>query len=112
MLQRQKFPTELPDLTHLRVDPARLQAALAVGGSLGIVIHDREYGDKYRYVLTIGAGPAAYDKPTTTLEVDADDLQALAAARTPPMKVLVSGKLRLAGDIGLPGKLLTALLGV
>ena len=111
VLKRQKLPAEVPDLSALRVDQARLTAAIAVGGSLAFVIHDREYDEDYRYVLTIGPGPAAYAKATTTIEVDADDLVALAAARTPPMKTLVSGKLRLAGDIGLPGKLLTALLG-
>ena len=111
VLKRQKLPLEIPDLSALKVDVARLRAAIAVGGSLAIVIHDREYDDKYRYVLTVGAGPAAFDKATTTIEVDADDLVALGAARTPPMKVLVSGKLRLAGDIGLPGKLLSALFG-
>ena len=111
VLKRQGQPVEVPDLRGLRVDVARLKAAIAVGGSLALVIHDREYGDRYRYVLTIGAGPAAYEKATTTIEVDADDLVALGAARTPPMGVLVSGKLRLAGDIGLPGRLLSALLG-
>lgn len=111
VLKRQRLPLEIPDLTRLQVDPARLRAAIAVGGSVAIVIHDREYDDRYRYVLTIGAGPAAYDKATTTIEVDADDLVALVAARTPPMAVLVSGKLRLAGDIGLPGKLLSSLFG-
>ena len=111
VLKRQRLPLEVPDLTRLRVDQARLEAAIAVGGSLALVIHDREYDDRYRYVLTIGAGPAAYEKATTTIEVDADDLTALAAARTPPMGILVSGKLRLAGDIGLPGKLLKTLLG-
>lgn len=111
VLKRLRLPQEIADLRRLRLDPARLDAAVAVGGSLAIVIHDREYGDRYRYVLTVGAGPAAYDKATTTIEVDADDLMALAAARTPPMGVLVSGKLRLAGDIGLPGKLLKVLLG-
>lgn len=112
VLQRQKLPVAVPDLSQLRVDPARLRAAIAVGGSLALVIHDREYDDRYRYVLTIGSGPAAFAQVTTTIEVDADDLVALGAARTPPMGVLVSGKLRLAGDIGLPGRLLTALLGV
>ena len=111
LLQRLGQPAEVPDLTGLRVNPARIRAAIAIGGSLALVIHDREYDDRYRYVLTIGPGPAAYDRATTTIEVDADDLVALGAARTPPMGVLVSGKLRLAGDIGLPGKLLTALLG-
>ncbi len=111
VLKRQRLPVEVPDLRHVRVDPARLRAAIAVGGSLAIVIHDREYDDRYRYVLTIGPGPAAFAQATTTIEVDADDLLTLAAARTPPMSVLVSGKLRLAGDIGLPGRLLTALLG-
>ncbi len=111
VLKRQKLPAEVPDLRALKIDVARLKAAIAVGGSLAFILHDREYDDVYRYVLTIGNGPAAYAQATTTIEVDADDLVTLAATNTPPMKVLVSGKLRLAGDVGLPGKLLTALLG-
>ena len=111
ILKRQKQPIEVPDLRALPVDIAKLQAAAAVGGSLALVIRDREYDDRYRYVVTLGAGPAAYATATTTIEVDADDLVALGAARTPPMSVLVSGKLRIAGDGALPGRILRAMLG-
>lgn len=111
ILRKQGRPVEVPDLRSLPVNVARLQAGAAVGGSVAIVIRDREYDDRYRYVVTLGPGPAAYATATTTIEVDADDLVTLGAARTPPMGILVSGKLRLAGDVGLPGRVLQAILG-
>lgn len=110
ILDRLDLPQELPDLSQLKVDPARIEAALALGGSIAVVIRDREYADRYRYVFTLGHAPAAYTHATTTIELDADDLVTLGAAQTPPMKVLVSGKLRLAGDVGLPQRILSALM--
>ena len=110
VLKKWGRPAELADFSRLRPNVARLRAAIAVGGSLAFVLDDREYADRYRYVLTVGPGPAAWQTADVTIEVDLDDLAALAAARTPPMKVLVSGKLRLAGDVALPGRLLGALL--
>lgn len=111
VLQRQGRPIALPDLSRLPIEPARMAAVAALRGSLAFEINDREFGDKYRYVITFGPGPAAFETATTTIEVDADDLAALALARTPPMKVLVSGKLRIRGDAGLPSRVLAVLLG-
>lgn len=111
VLQKQGRPLQIPDLTGLPLDPARARALAQVGGSLAIEIGDRTFGDRYRFVVTLGPGPAAWEQATTTLEVDADDLAALAATRTPPMKVLVSGKLRIKGDADLPARALAAVLG-
>lgn len=104
-------PVALPDFSGVPHDPSRIAAVAALRGSVAVEIGDRDMGDKYRYVLTLGDGPVAFDDATTTIEVDADDLAALGSARTPPLKVLTSGKLRLAGDASLPMRLLTALAG-
>jgi putative sterol carrier protein len=91
-------------------DPARVAAVAALGGSIALQISDREYGDTYRYVFTFGGGPAAFEQASSTVEVDADDLAALAVARTPPLQVMVSGKLRIRGDADLPQRALGLLL--
>lgn len=112
VLQRLGLPLDLPDFTQLPVDPVGVAQRLArLQGSLAVEVADRELADRYRYVLTFGAGPAAYDTATTTLEIDADDLAALATAGTPPLKVLASGKLRIRGDADLPLRVLRAALG-
>lgn len=111
VLQRQGRPPVVPDLSQLPHDPARVVAAAALQGSIACEIVDRDYDDRYRYVVTFGPGQPAYDQATTTVEVDADDLVTLAGARTPPWQVLVSGKLRVRGDAGLPGRVLAAVFG-
>jgi hypothetical protein len=110
VLLKQKRPVALPDLTHMPHDPARVAAVAALGGSIALQISDREYGDTYRYVFTFGGGPAAFEQASSTVEVDADDLAALAVARTPPLQVMVSGKLRIRGDADLPQRALGLLL--
>jgi len=111
VLHKQGRPIALPDLTHLPHEPARMAAVAALGGSIAVQIADREYGETYRYVFTLGGGPAAFEKATTTIDVDADDLATLAAARTPPFQVLLSGKLRIQGDAGLPTRVIGVLFG-
>ena len=104
-------PIALPDFSGVPHDPSRIAALAALRGSVAIEIGDRDMGEKYRYVLTLGDGPPALEAATTTVEVDIDDLAALGSSRTPPLKVLTSGKLRLAGDASLPMRILTALAG-
>ncbi len=111
VLRKQGRPIALPDLTHVPHEPARLAAVAALGGSIALQIADREYGETYRYVFTLGGGPAAFETATTTIDVDAGDLASLAAARTPPLQVLVSGKLRIQGDAGLPTRVIGVLFG-
>lgn len=106
VLHKQGRPIALPDLTLVPHEPARVAAVAALGGSIALQIADREYGETYRYVFTLGGGPAAFEQATATVDVDAGDLATLAAARTPPFQVLVSGKLRIQGDVGLPARVI------
>lgn len=110
-LQKLGKAVELPDMSRQKIDAKRLAAAAAIPGSVAIVLHDKHFGDTYRYVLTIGGNSPDYDRAQCTIEVDLDDLLALAVARTPPLQMLVSGKLKLQGDAGLPQRWLLALLG-
>lgn len=105
------LPVALPDLSHARLDQLGWQALDSVGGSLAFHLGDRQVADTYRYVLTLGNGPAAFDKADTQIDVDLDDLATLAAARTPPLRLLTSGKLKIQGNSELPMRALTALLG-
>ena len=57
------------------------------------------------------SGPASPERADCTVQVDADDLVTLAAARTSPWQALAGGRLRLHGDATLPTRLLTAALG-
>jgi hypothetical protein len=111
VLKKHGKPLAIPDLRGLPVDPAKVDAVAKLTGSVALVLHDRELDDSYRFVWTFGSGPAAYDKASCTLEVDADDCKALLIARTPPLQLLASGKFRVAGDTGLPMRALGALLG-
>ncbi len=111
VLTKLRLPLALPDMRLLQVDPARLAAVAALRGSIAFEVQDRRVHDCYRFVLTLGAAPAQVDRVDTTIEVDLDDLAALAAARTPPLKVITSGKLRIKGDPDLPVRALTALIG-
>lgn len=111
VLQKQGRPIALPDLTNIPHDPERVAAVAALGGSIALEIGDREYSDTYRYVFTFGGGPAAFEQATSTVEVDAGDLATLAVAQTPPLQVLVSGKLRIRGNADLPSRALGLLVG-
>ena len=111
ILEKQGRPIALPDASMLPHDPARIAAVSALRGSVAFELSDRDMGEKYRYVLTLGDGPVAFETANTTIEVDLDDLVALASVRTPPFKVLASGKLRVRGDADLPMRALTTLLG-
>jgi hypothetical protein len=112
VLNRLGLPLDLPDFARLPIDLAGVAQRLArLQGSLAVEVADRELADRYRYVITFGAGPAAYDTASTTLEIDADDLAAMVTSRTPPLKVLASGKLRIRGDADLPLRVLRAALG-
>lgn len=111
VLTKLKLPLLLPDMRKMPMDPVRLAAVAALRGSLAFVVHDKRMADAYRFVLTLGEAPANVDAADTTIEVDLDDLAALAAARTPPLKVITSGKLRIKGDPDLPVRALTALIG-
>lgn len=104
-------PVALPDASRVPLDVSRLQAAAAVGGSMALVLQDREVDDAYRYVLTLGDGAAAWESPRTTIETGLDDLTALLVARTPPLQLVASGKLRVQGDVDLPLRALRTLLG-
>lgn len=104
-------PLALPDLSGAPIDVARLVAAQAVGGSIAIVLRDRKMSDAYRYVLTLGGGPTSLERADATVETDIDDLATLLGARTPPLKLLTSGKLRITGDLDLPMRALTAVVG-
>ncbi len=111
VLRKLGLPIAIPDASRLPVDPARVVALAALKGTLAIDLHDRELDDTYRIAITFGGGPTAPDRPDTTLEVDLDDAATLVAARTPPFKLLASGKLRIRGDADLPMRALTAALG-
>lgn len=111
VLAQLKMPQVLPDFSRVAADPTRIAAVAQLRGSLAFELRDRSMADVYRYVLTLGGGPAQLDHPDTTIEVDLDDLTALAMARTPPLKVISSGKLRVKGNTDLPISALTALLG-
>lgn len=110
VLVKQGRAVTLPPVSRLPED-ALVAAVAALGGSIAFEIGDREYDDTYRFVLTLGNGPAAFERATTTIQVDADDLVGLAGARTPPWQILVSGKLRIQGDAGLPTRVLSTLMG-
>jgi hypothetical protein len=110
VLTRLGKPKVLPDLSRLAIDQRQLAATVGVGGVLAVVVRDRAVDDEYAFLITIGDQPAGQQAPTTTIVADLDDLVALAAARTPPHKLLTGGKLRISGDLDRPAKLLSALL--
>lgn len=111
VLRRLGKPVALPSLAWLPLDPARVAALATQRGSLACEIRDRDVDETYRFVLTVGAGPAASEKADCTVQIDADDLVTLAAARTSPWQALAGGRVRLAGDAGLPTRLLATVLG-
>ncbi len=111
VLTKLGLPLALPDLSRAPLNQLGWQALATVQGSLAFQLADRKVADSYRYVLTLGSGQAAFDKADAQIDVDLDDLAALAAARTPPLRLLASGKLRVQGNSELPMRALTALLG-
>lgn len=110
VLAKLGMPVALPDLSGARLQQLNWQGLAAIQGSLAFQLADRQVAETYRYVLTLGSGPAAFDKADTAIDVDLDDLATLAAARTPPLRLLASGKLRVQGNSELPMRALTALL--
>jgi hypothetical protein len=111
VLRRLGKPVALPSLAWLPIDPARVAGLAALRGSVAFEVRDRDLDETYRFVLTLGAGPAASSRADCTVQVDADDLTTLAAARTSPWQALTGGRVRLQGDTTLPSRLLTTLLG-
>lgn len=111
VLTRLGLPVALPDWSRAPLDQLGWQALAAIQGSLAFHLADRHVAETYRYVLTLGGGPAALDNADAQIDVDLDDLAVLAAARTPPLRLLGSGKLKVQGNSELPMRALTALLG-
>jgi putative sterol carrier protein len=109
-LQKLGLPLAIPDLSRAQLDRLNWQKLQGLKGSIAFALADRKMADTYRYVLTLGPGAAALDTPDAQIDADLDDLLALAVARTPPLKLLASGKLRVAGKTELPMQALTALL--
>lgn len=110
VLTKLGMPVALPDLSGARLNQLNWQGLAAVQGSLAFQLADRQVAENYRYVMTLGSGPAALDTADTVIDVDLDDLATLAAARTPPLRLLASGKMRVQGNSELPLRALTALL--
>ncbi len=111
VLRKLGLPLAIPDASRLPVVPAHIAAVAGISGTLLIALRDRDLDDTYRLALTFGGGPTAPERPDATIEVDLDDLTALVAARTPPFKLLTSGKLRISGDTNLPLRAMSAALG-
>jgi len=104
-------PGQLPDLRHLPVDSAQLEAVGNLAGSVAIEVEDRELRQIHRFVITFGSDTPAYDEATTTVRFDVDDWVGWTAQRRPPIGVLRGGKVRISGDLALPLRALRALLG-
>lgn len=102
-------PRQLPDLSDLPVDPARVVRLAELSGSVALNVVDREYGDTYRYVLTFGSGEPAYDEATTTITIDADEAVGWVVAQISPKQLLRAKGVRIEGDLSLPLKALQLL---
>ncbi|MBM4341877.1 MAG: SCP2 sterol-binding domain-containing protein [Deltaproteobacteria bacterium] len=111
VLHKLGLPVAIPDVSRVPVDPARVAALANLRGTLAIDLYDRHLDDTYRIAITFGGGPTAHAAPDTVVETDLDDLATLVAARTPPLQLLTSGKLRIRGDADLPVRALTTALG-
>lgn len=109
-LRQLGLPLEIPDLSRAPLQRLGWGKLQALRGSIAFALADRQMADSYRYVLTLGPAPAALESADAQIDADLDDLLALAVARTPPLKLLASGKLRVAGKTELPMQALTALL--
>jgi len=92
-------------------NPARLERLAELHGSIGIEIRERRLGDSARFVVTFGAGAPAWESPTTQLTIDADELVEWIVRRVHPRQILMSGRVRLVGEVALPTRALGLLLG-
>lgn len=109
-LRKLGMAVAIPDFSAAPLQRLGWSALQGLQGSMAFCLADRQMADTYRYVLTLGAGAPARERADAQIDVDLDDLLALAVARTPPLKLLASGKLRVAGKAELPMQALTALL--
>lgn len=109
-LQKLGMALAIPDLRRAPLDRLGWQKLEALRGSIAFSLADRQMADTYRYVLTLGPGTPSLERADAQIDADLDDLLALAVARTPPLKLLASGKLRVAGKAELPMQALTALI--
>lgn len=111
LMKRLGKPGAFPDLTILPVDPSRLTAVAAIGGSIAIEVHDRDVRDSYRFVVSFGSGPAQYDNATTTVHIDADEVVDQVVAGASISALLKGSRVRVEGDLGLPLRALRAAFG-
>ncbi len=103
-------PRALPDFSRLPVRDDRARALSGLLGSVALDIVDRRFGETLRVVFTFGAAPAAYEVASATVTIDADEAVTWIARRVDPRAILKSGRLRVAGDLGLLTRALGLLL--
>ena len=111
VMRRLGKPRQLPDLSALPIDPSRLAAVAAIDGSIAIEVHDRPMRDSYRFVISLGSGPAQYDSATTTVHVDADEVVEQVVAGASIAALLKGTRVKMEGELALPLKALRAAFG-
>ena len=111
LMERLGKPRAFPDLSVFPVDPSRVEAVAATSGSIAIEVHDRDMRESYRFVISFGSGPPAYDTAVTTVHVDADEVLEQVASGASIAALLKGTRARLEGDIALPLRALRAAFG-
>ena len=94
-------PGQLPDLKQVPVEPQKWLQLAELGGSVAIEIEDRQFRDTYRYVITFGGGAPDYERTTTSLRFDLEQMVRWSAQGQRPVTVLRGGRIRIEGDLAL-----------
>ena len=92
---------QIPDLSRLPVRDDRARALSKLGGSVAIEVHDRNFGETHRIVVTFGGGAVDFERATVTVRVDADQAAGWIASRADARAILKGGSLRIDGDLSL-----------
>ncbi len=94
-------PGQLPDLKQVPVDPQKWLQLAGLSGSVAIEIEDRQFRERYRYVITFGRGSPDYERATTSLRFDLEQMVRWSAQRQRPVTILRGGRIRVEGDLAL-----------
>ncbi len=86
-------------LTRQGPGPGALAALRNLDGLIRMVVSGGEGGD-WSVGFKLGPGPIP-GEPTTTVTVSSDDAAALGRGELDPMQAFMSGKIQIAGDMGL-----------